>query len=242
MRSFQNRQDRLDNIIGLLKNRNLWTARELASSLGVSVRSISRDITLLRQQGYDIEAERGAGGGIELKGMVRPPTLFLSDEEILNTLMALALTESLNCPILGGTITSVKNKLAFFLNDEQRKRINLLRQRVLVGAVASESVANTVTNTGSPFIKDVSHAFLQQQKLSISYISEKGIITKRRIEPQYILLNWPAWYLLGWDDLRAAPRLFRIDRITDANVEKERFRLRSSRGLLSDYGDCFDSL
>lgn len=197
---------------------------------------------MLRQQGYDIEAERGAGGGIELKGMVRPPTFFLSDEEILNTLMALALTESLNCPILGDTITSVKNKLAFFLNDEQRKRINLLRQRVLVGAVASESVASTVTNTGNPFIKDVSQAFLQQQKLSISYISEKRIITKRRLEPQYILLNWPAWYLLGWDDLRAAPRLFRIDRITDANVEKERFRLRSSRSLLSDYGDCFDSL
>ncbi len=197
---------------------------------------------MLRQQGYDIEAERGAGGGIELRGMVRPPTFFLSDEEILNTLMALALTESLNCPILGDTITSVKNKLAFFLNDEQRKRINLLRQRVLVGAVASESVASTVMNTGGLFIKDVRQAFLQQKKLSIGYISEKGIITKRRIEPQYILLNWPAWYLLGWDDLRVAPRLFRIDRITDANVEKEHFRLRSSRSLLSDYGDCFDSL
>lgn len=242
MRSFQNRQDRLDNIIGLLKNKNLWTAKELASSLGVSVRSISRDINLLRQQGYDIEAERGAGGGIELRGMVRPPTFFLSDEEILNTLMALALTESLNCPILGDSIPSVKNKLAFFLNDEQRKRINLLRQRVLVGAVASESVASTVMNTDCPFIKDVSQAFLQQKKLSISYTSEKGVITIRRIEPQYILLNWPAWYLLGWDDLRIAPRLFRIDRITDAKIEKESFRLRSSRGLLRDYGDYFDSL
>jgi len=242
LRSFQNRQERLDNIIGLLENKNLWTAKELANSLGVSVRSISRDITLLRQQGYDIEAERGAGGGIELRGMARPPKFFLSDEEILNTLMALALTESLSCPILGDTISSVKNKLTFFLNDEQRKRINLLRQRVLVGAIASEPVASTVMNTCSPFLKDVSQAFIQQQKLSINYISEKGIKTKRLIEPQYILLNWPAWYLLGWDYLRAAPRLFRIDRITDAIVEKERFRLRSSRYLLSDYGDYFDSM
>ncbi|MFC1236444.1 helix-turn-helix transcriptional regulator [Vibrio sp. F74] len=242
LRSFQNRQERLVHIIGLLENKNLWTARELANSLGVSMRSISRDISLLRQQGYDIEAERGAGGGIELRGMARPPKFFLSDEEILNTLMALALTESLNCPILGDTISSVKNKLTFFLNDEQRKRINLLRQRVLVGSIASNPVANTVMNTYSPFLKDVSQAFIQQQKLSIGYISEKGIKTKRRIEPQYILLNWPAWYLLGWDELRAAPRLFRIDRITEAIIEKERFRLRSSRGLLSDFGDCFYSM
>ncbi|MDN3696331.1 WYL domain-containing protein [Vibrio cortegadensis] len=242
MRSFQNRQERLDNLIGLLENNNLWTAKALADSLDVSVRSISRDITLLRQQGYDIDAERGAGGGIELRGMARPPKFFLSDEEILNTLMALALTDSLNCPILGDNISSVKNKLTFFLNDEQRKRINLLRKRVLVGAVASETVANTVTNTHYPFLNDVSQAFIQQQKLSIRYVSEKEVETKRTIEPQFILLNWPAWYLLGWDYLRAAPRLFRIDRITDATVENGRFRLRSSRSLLSEYGDYFNSM
>ena len=156
--------------------------------------------------------------------------------------MALALTESLSCPILGDNISSVKNKLTFFLNDEQRKRINLLRKRVLVGAVASQAVASSVTNTHSPFLNDVSQAFIQQQKLSIRYISEKEEETERCIEPQFILLNWPAWYLLGWDDLRDAPRLFRIDRITGAVAEKERFRLRSSRKLLSDSSDYFDSM
>ncbi|WGV97908.1 WYL domain-containing protein [Vibrio sp. YMD68] len=242
MRGFQNRQERLDNLIGLLENKNLWTVKELANVLGISVRSISRDITLLRQQGYDIDAERGTGGGIALRGMTRPPRFFLSDEEILNTLMALALTESLRCPILGDNISSVKNKLTFFLNNEQQKRINLLRQRVLVGAIASEPVASTVTNTRYPFFNDISQAFIQQKKLSIRYISEKGSETKRCIEPQFILLNWPAWYLLGWDYLRSAPRLFRIDRITDAVVENERFRLRSPRSLLDEYGDYFDSM
>lgn len=242
MRDFRNRQERLDNLIALLENKNLSTTKELANSLGISVRSISRDINLLRQQGYDIEAERGKGGGVELRGKVRSPRFFLSDEEILNTLMALALTESLSCPILGDNISSVKNKLTFFLNDEQRKRINLLRQRVLVGPIASEAVAKTVTNTRHPFLNEVSQAFIQQQKLFISYTSDKAVETQRRIEPQFILLNWPAWYLLGWDNLREAPRLFRIDRITDAIVEKERFRLRKTRDLISDYGSYFDSM
>lgn len=242
MRSFQNRQERLDNLVALLENKNLSTSKELASSLGVSVRSISRDITLLRQQGYDIEAERGAGGGVELRGKVRPPRFFLSDAEILNTLMALALTESLNCPILGDNISSVKNKLTFFLNDKQRKRINLLRQRVLVGPIASKAVTSTVTNAHHPFLNEVSQAFIHQKTLSIRYISDKGDETDRRIEPQFILLNWPAWYLLGWDYLRDAPRLFRIDRITDAIIGTEYFRLRKNRDLFSEYESYFDSM
>ncbi|MHA2939004.1 helix-turn-helix transcriptional regulator [Vibrio sp. RC27] len=242
MRSFQNKQDRLEKLIGLLANKNLTTTKSLAASLGVSIRSISRDLTLLREQGYDIETERGAGGGVSLLGMTRPPRFFLSDEEILNTLMALALTESLSCPILGDTISSVKSKLTFFLNNEQRKRITLLRQRVLVGAIASSEVSSSVVNIHQPFLTNVSQAFIQQQTLSIGYLSENGTETTRRIEPQFILLNWPAWYLLSWDYLRDAPRLFRIDRLTHASVENNRFRLRSIRSLSGDFGEYFDTM
>ncbi|SON49887.1 helix-turn-helix transcriptional regulator [Vibrio tapetis] len=242
MRDFHSKQVRLNRIIGMLENGEVWTTETLSSTLSVSIRTVARDLTLLKQQGYDIESERGTGGGICLRSNVKAPRLTLNDEEVLTTLMSLAITESLKSPVLGSNVNHIRHKLGFFLNEQQRQRINTLRKRILVGSPASSHVSQSVLEVTETTSQAINSAFIFQQTMSITYQAENGTTTERTIDPQYLLLNWPAWYLLGWDHLRKQPRMFRVDRILSTSVNKQTFRLQSARILLQDFGHYFSEL
>ena len=73
----------------------------------------------------------------------------------------------------------------------------------------------------------VAEAFLRPHCVEISYQSEAGERTLRVIEPQYILLNWPIWYILAWDHLRSSSRVFRVDRIQNARLVEGSFQMRA---------------
>jgi predicted DNA-binding transcriptional regulator YafY len=62
------------------------------------------------------------------------------------------------------------------------------------------------------------------------------------VEPHYLLLSWPAWYLLVWDHLREAVRMLRVDRIESARVTEATFRVRSSESMVLSLGDVFGTL
>ena len=62
--------------------------------------------------------------------------------------------------------------------------------------------------------------------MNIEYRSESGELTIRTIEAYYIMLSWPIWYIVAWDHLRLAARVFRIDRIESACVMNSGFKLR----------------
>ena len=83
---------------------------------------------------------------------------------------------------------------------------------------------------------------MELRKLKIRYVSEKQELTERLIEPQILLLNWPIWYLLSWDELRNDVRLFRIDRIIQANITNTYFKLRKKQNLVKDFGSYFIEL
>jgi predicted DNA-binding transcriptional regulator YafY len=50
-------------------------------------------------------------------------------------------------------------------------------------------------------------------------------VSEREIEPHYLLLKYPVWYVIAFDRLRAVPRTFRCDRIISATLTGTRFRL-----------------
>nr|WP_301340590.1 WYL domain-containing protein [Myxococcus xanthus] len=69
-----------------------------------------------------------------------------------------------------------------------------------------------------------------------------GQRTVRIVEPHYLLLSWPAWYLLVWDHLRGAVRMLRVDRIESASVQAATFQVRNSESMLATLGDIFAAL
>lgn len=67
-------------------------------------------------------------------------------------------------------------------------------------------------------------------------------VSVRTVEPQCLLLNVPAWYLLAWDTQRQAPRTFRLDRMSQLHMQPERFALRAAGSLMQDLGAFFAAL
>ncbi|MFC6258538.1 helix-turn-helix transcriptional regulator, partial [Kocuria oceani] len=57
---------RVLRLLSLLQSRPVWTGPELAAELGVTVRSVRRDVDRLRELGYPVPADRGHGGGYRL--------------------------------------------------------------------------------------------------------------------------------------------------------------------------------
>ena len=89
--------ERVLRLLGLLQQRAVWTGPELADRLGVTTRSIRRDVERLRGLGYPVNATQGVGGGYQLGAGKALPPLLLDDEEAIATAVSLRLAA-------GGTV------------------------------------------------------------------------------------------------------------------------------------------
>src|SRR5215475_6684856 len=72
---------RLLELLSLLQARRDWPGTELADRLGVSGRTIRRDVERLRTLGYPVDALSGPAGGYRLRAGTAMPPLLLDDEE-----------------------------------------------------------------------------------------------------------------------------------------------------------------
>src|SRR5690606_26164721 len=95
-----NTSTRMLRLLSLLQTQRYWSGRELAEQLGVSERTLRRDVDRLRELGYPVEATRGVAGGYQLRSGTALPPLLLDDEE------AVAIAVSL-CTAAQSTVTGV---------------------------------------------------------------------------------------------------------------------------------------
>ena len=236
------RLERLERLKGLLKANDVMTVKELADELDISMRSLSRDIELLRASGVPIESDRGRGGGVRLQRQWSFGRLHLDFEEGIDLLLSIALAEKLNSPLLLNRLRSIRQKLAASFPEAQQSRIKMLRNRILIGPRASDHVMQTYRMNAPEQLTNVTRAFFDMRVLEIRYSDEATRMTTRQIEPQFLYLSVPAWYLLAWDRLRDDIRTFRIDRIHTAIVMDTTFRLRDRRTFVEWAGATAEAL
>src|ERR687889_514744 len=93
------RADRLELLARVLGDRPGATAADLARELGVSTRSVFRDLDALRERGYPVESARGRGGGLRLHPNWGLGRVLLSRDEALCALLGLAVAEKLRFPM-----------------------------------------------------------------------------------------------------------------------------------------------
>lgn len=232
--------DRLDRTLGLLASRLSWTARELAEELGVCVRTVRRDLSRLAARGVAVEAERGRGGGVRVPARSGLGRVQLGAEELLDLLLALALAERLRSPLLPSTVGALRQKLTAAFPPEERARIGALRRRILVGPTSANITASWKAPRAA-VLRPIHEAFFHQRALELTYRAGERS-TERLVEPHYLLLSWPAWYLLVWDHLRGAVRALRVDRIEAASVTEAAFRVRKAEAMVAALGDIFTRL
>jgi predicted DNA-binding transcriptional regulator YafY len=232
-----------DRLLTLLHARPSWTGAALARELGVSLRTVRRALARLADDGVLLDAGPGPGGGVRLAGGASLGRLRLDHREALDLLMALAVAESLASPLLlRGVREGLQRKLGLALPQEQASGVGRVRRRILVGAPASASVRATRKPPHPEAVAAVQDAFFAQAPLAIDYVDQAGTRSQRTLEPHYLLLNQPVWYVLGLDRRRDAGGLLRLDRIEQARLVSGRFSLRPAAEWMADLTVSFDQV
>lgn len=237
--SLKDKNDRRDRILGLLRSDQAWTVGALCDELNISRRTMTRDIEELRASGVPIEAERGKGGGVRLVGRWGVDRLQLTNSEIISLLVALVISETLSPALVATHSKSIRQKIALSFPESQRRHIERLRKRILFGDQASPHVLADYREPNPRLMDKLSDSFFNSQKLHIRYRTEQNRTSDRIVEPHYLLLNWPIWYLLAWDELRDDIRMFRTDRISTAEPLNETFRARPKAAFLESIREYF---
>ncbi|MDL5352421.1 YafY family protein [Microbacterium sp. zg-YB36] len=208
------------SLLNLLQTHRHWSGSELASRLGVTERTVRRDVDRLRELGYRIESAPGAAGGYRLEAGSAVPPLLLNDDEAVA--MAVGLRVAAEQRLVGGpetTLTALA-KLEQVLPAPLRRRVGALAAAVQPGAVRSGAAVSTEV------LSELALACRDHERLRFTYTSVTGVQGSRRVEPHLLAPANRNWYLLGWDLDREDWRTFRIDRIVDVQHTRVLFAPR----------------
>ncbi|MFD4637016.1 helix-turn-helix transcriptional regulator [Lentzea sp. NPDC058436] len=213
---------RLLSLLSLLQVRRDWPGLTLAERLGVSERTVRRDVDRLRELGYLVHAVKGPDGGYRLEaGSQMPPLLF--DEE-----QAVALAVALKIAV--GTGAGIEEAAARALTTVRQVMPSRLRQRI--DSLEIES-AGRGTQVDTEVLLALSGAIRACEELRFDYASPgrpESAGPPRRVQPHHLVVRSGRWYLVGWSAEREDWRTYRADRMTLRVPNGPRFTPREVPG------------
>ncbi|PZO63928.1 MAG: ArsR family transcriptional regulator [Paracoccus denitrificans] len=218
---------RHDAIVRTLRRNGTSTVNDLAEEIGVSRRTVLRDIVALRDQGFVIHSESGRGGGIQLDPESAQTTSRLSVTEVFALLISVAAMRAARSLPFADLADAGLSKIEKALSADKVRDLRRLLDCLYVGQLSPRQDISDVGSIDQALLPAFETAFLQRLYLRFHYRDAKGAETVRKVEPQAMLILPPLWYLVAWDDAREDFRHFRMDRIsTPEIVEGMQFRRR----------------
>ena len=205
---------RLLSLLSLLQARRDWPGALLAERLGVSPRTVRRDVDRLRELGYPIVTAKGPDGGYRLGAGTQLPPLLFDDEQ------AVALSVALRIATTTGV--GIEEAAARALHTVRQVMPARLRHRIdTLQVTAVERAA--APRVDSAVLTAVSAAVHAREVLRFDYA---GASPPRRAEPHHLVTRSGRWYLVAWDLARDDWRTFRVDRIAPRTPTGPRFTPR----------------
>jgi predicted DNA-binding transcriptional regulator YafY len=197
--------ERLLRLLSLLTVRRCWRADELAERLGVTSRTVRRDVGRLRGLGYQVRAVPGPGGGYELGAGSALPPMLLDDEAAVAVAVGLRIAA-------GGAVAGMAEAAVRAVAVIERVLPDRLRRR----AAALQSAVVPLPS-GTPVDPDLlgllALACRDSERLRFSYTNGDGLTSNRHAVPFRLVSTGRRWYLVAKDLDRDGWRSFRLDRI-----------------------------
>ena len=226
---------RLLALLSLLQVRRDWPGEALADRLGVSPRTVRRDVDRLRDLGYPVRATKGPDGGYRLEPGSQMPPLLLDDEQ------AVALAVALQTASTG--VAGVDEAALRALTVVRQVMPARLRSRV--DALQVTAVETRAESVDVERLVAVGAAVRAREVLRFGYATAarpggpegapavaardaagEAPAPPRRVEPHHLVTWRGRWYLVAWDLDRGAWRTFRVDRMTPRSPTGPRFPAR----------------
>lgn len=218
---------RQEAIVRSLRRNGTSTIASLAEDVGVSNRTILRDISALRDQGFVIYSEPGPGGGVQLDPQSILTTPRLTVSEVFALLISVASMRAAGNLPFSTLANAGLAKIEKALPADKLRDLRRFLDCLFVGELSPDVDITNIAEMDADLLPVFEQGFLKQQKISFTYRDAKGASSMRMVEPQAMLILPPLWYLVAWDLDRDDFRHFRMDRIsTPKCLEDETFRKR----------------
>lgn len=220
-------RNRHDAIVRSLRRNGTRTVEALADEVGASRRTVLRDISALRDEGFVIHSDVGRGGGLQLDPQSVQTTARLSVPEVFALLISVAAMRAAGSLPFFDLADAGLAKIERALPRDKVKDLRAFLDCLHIGQLSPHQDLSDMGKMDAELLPAFQTAFLQRQLIQFEYRDANGRITRREVEPQAMLILPPLWYMVAWDPARADFRHFRMDRINlPEAVHGTRFRPR----------------
>jgi predicted DNA-binding transcriptional regulator YafY len=196
------RADRLFQLVQVLRSRRFATGQQIADELGVSKRTVYRDIADLQGTGVPIQGEAGVGYRID-RGFELPPLTF-NAQEIESLVLGARIVASWGDADLGDAVRSAMTKIEAVLPEP-------LRQVLLETALFAPSRPSTPAMTSQLAL--LRKAVGEHRSVRFGYTRADGEASERTVRPLGLYFWGTKWTLASWCEFRCDYRSFRPDRM-----------------------------
>ncbi|HEY5800651.1 MAG TPA: YafY family protein [Burkholderiaceae bacterium] len=218
------RSRRLLDLMQLLRRHRFpVSGAVLADELGVSLRTLYRDIATLQQQGASIAGEAGLGYVLK-PGFLLPP-LMLSQDELEAVVLGAQWVAERGDPRLAQAARDAVAKIGAVLPADLREAV--AGSALLVGPVREPLADDSV-------LLAMRQAIRAERKMLLSYRDQRRAATQRLVWPVALGFFEQVHVLVAWCELRGGFRHFRADRITALDEGTERYP-RRRQSLLREW-------
>ncbi len=231
MEAMQKTSARLLSLLSQLQARRDWPGALLAERLGISPRTLRRDVDRLRELGYPVVAVKGPDGGYRLDAGTRLPPLLFDDEQAVALTVALRTAGTSGAGVEDGAARALAT-LRQVMPARLRHRIDALD---VTEVGRSSSPPRDRADGGVLMALDA--AVRAHEELRFDYApaypggtGDDGVRPPRRVQPHHLVTHGGRWYLVAWDLDRDDWRVFRADRITPRAPTGPRFTPRDLPG------------
>jgi predicted DNA-binding transcriptional regulator YafY len=223
------RSERLLDLIQILRrHRRPVSGRTLAGEMGVSIRTLYRDVATLQGQGAPIEGEAGLGYVLK-PGFMLPPLMF-TDEEIEAIVLGSRWVAKQPDARLGAAATDALAKIAAVLPDDLREELDATTLLVGPRAEVAEGIDLGL----------VRQAIRNERKLNFLYRDASGAASDRMVWPFALGFFDKVRVVVAWCETRQDFRHFRTDRISGLDATDVRYP-RRRQALLKEWRATLDT-
>ncbi|AZM51277.1 DNA-binding transcriptional regulator [Streptomyces sp. WAC 01529] len=215
---------RMLRLLSLLQTRREWSGTELSERLGVTGRTVRRDIDRLRELGYPVEGTTGHAGGYRLASGTAMPPLILDDDEATATAVALR-TAAGHLTGMEETTLRALAKLEQVLPARLRTQVAAVHQ-----TTATIGWETRTVRIDAKLLAALAAACRDHESVTFDYTTRHGTSASRRVEPHHLVASGGLWYLLAHDTGRDDWRIYRLDRIGHLTPNRSHFAPRAVPG------------
>jgi predicted DNA-binding transcriptional regulator YafY len=206
------RADRLFRLVQLLRARRFATGAQIGSELGISKRTVYRDVADLQASGIPIKGEAGVGYRLE-RGYELAPLIFTSDE-LAGLVLGARIVSAWGDEGLATAVASALTKIEAVLPEA-------LRRVVLETPLFAPELPGASAVAGDLAL--LRRAIGERRLVHFGYAREDGAESERDARPLGLYFWGRKWTLAAWCELRQDYRSFRPDRMREVALLERRF-------------------